>query len=193
MKRAAIYVRVSSDDRNPDLQLRECRKLCKGRGYEITREHIDQGFSGSLDRRLALDELMNDAKRKRFEVLVFWKTDRLARSLMHLLTLSGELEAFGIDLISVTDPIDTSTPHGKAFFQMSGVFAELERALILERVQAGIAAAKARGQTFGRPRVELDTQRLLDLRAQGLSLRKIAAVIGSNTGSVRRRLAEATT
>src|SRR5262245_51944973 len=170
----ALYVRVSTSEQTVDPQLDRLREYAQARGLEVVGEYIDAGQSGAKASRPALDRLVADTKRRRFDAVAVVKLDRLGRSLHHLLTLLGELEALGVDLISLDDGLDTRTPVGRLFFQIRGAFAEYERALIVERTRAGIAAARRRGRHPGRPRV-LDQKakaRAVRLRRSGKSLRE---------------------
>ena len=179
-RRVAIYARVSTLDESPDLQLDELRELSRRRGWVVVREYVDHGIGGSKASRPALDVLVADARLRRFDIVVIWKLDRLARSVRHLIDLSEEFEALGIDFISATESMDTTTPHGRMVFHILAAVGEFERDLILERICAGMKAAKARGVKMGRPRLEpteKEKQELLELRAQGLSIRKIAGIV----------------
>ena len=186
--RVALYVRVSTQDQHPDCQLDPLRTYAKARGLEVGGEYVDHGVSGAKARRPALDRMLADARRRRFDAVACVKLDRLGRSLTHLLTLTGELEALGVDLISLDDGLDTSTPAGRLFFAIRGAFAEYERTLIVERTRAGLAAARRRGARLGRPPV-LTTEsreRLRRLRVSGRSLREIAAVLGVGKDAIAR-------
>ncbi len=155
-KRIAVYARVSTSDQKPDLQVDALRELGARRHWKAAAEYIDRGISGTKDKRPALDKMLADAHRGRFDVLAVWKLDRLARSVRHLVLLADELRALGIDLVSVEDTIDTTTPSGRFTFHVLGAVAELERELIRERTIAGLHAARRRGARLGRPRVRFD-------------------------------------
>jgi DNA invertase Pin-like site-specific DNA recombinase len=176
-KRVAVYTRVSTGDQNADLQKNELTEYCQWRKMEITEIYSDV-MSGAKDRRPALDRLMADARRGKFDVVAVWRFDRFARSTSHLLRALEEFAALGIDFVSLKESIDTSTPTGKMVFTVLAAVAELERSTITERVRAGQRAAKRRGVRFGRPTVEVDTDRALKLRKQGLSWRDISAEVG---------------
>jgi DNA invertase Pin-like site-specific DNA recombinase len=150
--RAAVYARVSTIDQEPENQLTELRRYCELRGWSL-REYVDKGVSGSKDRRPALDELLRDAKRRRFDVLVCWRLDRLGRNLRHLILLLDELQALGIGFVTLGEGIDTSTPAGKLQLHILSAIAEFERERIRERVVAGLRRARAAGKRLGRPRV----------------------------------------
>ena len=149
--RAAIYARVSTFDQEPENQLAEVRRYVTARGWTAV-EYVDRGVSGAKDRRPALDELLRDARRRRFDVLVCWRLDRLGRNLKHLVTLLEELQALGIAFVSLNEGIDATTPAGKLQMHILGAIAEFERARIAERVKAGLQRARAQGKRLGRPR-----------------------------------------
>jgi DNA invertase Pin-like site-specific DNA recombinase len=149
--RCAIYGRVSTLDQEPENQLVELRRYVTARGWTAV-EYIDRGVSGAKDRRPALDRLVGDAKRRRFDVLVCWRLDRLGRSLKHLITLLEELQALGIAFVSLGEGIDATTPAGKLQMHILGAIAEFERGRVQERVRAGLARARSQGKRLGRPR-----------------------------------------
>jgi len=150
-KRVALYARVSSTDQNPAMQIRELREFCKARGWMIFDEYIDRGISGAKDSRPQLDRLMQDAYRRRFDVMAVWRFDRAARSVSHLLRVLETFRSLAIEFVSLSEQIDTTTPTGKMVFTVLGAVAELERSLIAERVRAGLRNAKAKGTRLGRP------------------------------------------
>lgn len=192
IKRAAIYARVSTDQQTTENQLKELRAMARRMGWKITEEYIDNGISGAKGReqRPAFDRLCKAAVRREFDVIMAWSVDRLGRSLRHLVDFLGEIHAKGVDLYLHQQGIDTTTPAGKALFQMCGVFAEFERAMIQERVKAGLARAKAQGKRLGRPRVALDIEhKILKARSNGKGIKKIAREIGVGVGTVQRVLA----
>jgi DNA invertase Pin-like site-specific DNA recombinase len=186
-KRAAVYIRISTNEQNPDLQKHELPEYCERRGWSVADVYEDH-VSGGKDRRPELDRLMADAKRRKFDVVVVWRFDRFARSTSHLLRALEEFSALGIDFVSVTEAIDTSTPAGKMVFTVLGAVAELERSIIRERVIAGQRAAKRRGVKFGRPGVAVDTAAVQALRGQGLSWRTIASQVGIPKDTLRRSI-----
>jgi DNA invertase Pin-like site-specific DNA recombinase len=186
--RAAIYARVSTGKQERDMQLRECRAHCRRAGWALAGEYTDTA-SGAKRERPGLDDLMALCRRRRVDLVVIWKLDRLSRSLADLLGTAEELKALGIDLVSLHDQIDTTTPTGKALFQLVGVFAEFERGILRERVRAGLQAARARGARLGRPPV--DPKRVKAARVlmkQGLSLRRAAKKIGMGAATLSRAL-----
>jgi DNA invertase Pin-like site-specific DNA recombinase len=187
--KAAIYARVSTANsgQDPTMQTRELREYCQRRGWELAGEpYVDVGVSGSKERRPELDRLMADAHRRRFDVVAVWKFDRFARSVSHLLRALETFRALGIEFVSLSEQIDTSTPMGKMVFTILGSVAELERSMIVERVKAGLRNARAKGKRLGRPRVVVDTFRIARLRERGCSWRTIARQVGCSARSARR-------
>jgi DNA invertase Pin-like site-specific DNA recombinase len=184
-----LYARVSTSDQSCEAQLHALRAYAQARGGEVV-EYVDAGGSGAKDRRPALDRLLADARRRRFDAVVVVKLDRLGRSLRHLLTLLGDFEALGVGFISLDDGLDTSTAAGRLFMQMRGAFAEYELAMIRERTRAGLAAARRRGKRLGRPNVLTPEQlaRVARLRRGGASMRGIAEILGTSKGTVQRAL-----
>jgi DNA invertase Pin-like site-specific DNA recombinase len=187
MKTVALYARVSTADQSCDLQLADLRRYAKQR-FEIIREYIDTGISGAQRHRPSLNALMADARKKRFDVVLVWKFDRFARSLKHLIDSLEDFGALGIDFVSYTEGVDTTTPSGRLLFHMVGAVAQFERDLIAERVRAGIAHAKANGKRIGRPPAVIDIEQVRRLRDQNLSLRKIANILNVPVSRVRRAL-----
>ena len=186
--RIGIYARVSTKDQSCELQVRDLRSYCTARGLDLVREYVDVGQSGAKDSRPELNILMDDARKRQFDAIVVWRFDRFARSTKHLLTALEEFRALGIQFISYQENVDTSTPLGQALFTIVSAVAQLERDLIRERVSAGIRNARANGKRLGRPRVKANLEEILQLRAEGHSLRKIAAKLGIGDGTVRDRL-----
>jgi DNA invertase Pin-like site-specific DNA recombinase len=157
--RAAVYARVSTFDQEPENQLAELRRYAGARGWTL-QEYVDRGVSGPKDRRPALDALLADARRRRFDVLVVWRLDRLGRNLRHLITLLEELQALGIAFVTLGESIDTTTPAGRLQLHLLGAFAQFERERIRERVTAGLQRAKAQGTRLGRPQVSIPVERV---------------------------------
>jgi DNA invertase Pin-like site-specific DNA recombinase len=151
IKKAAIYTRVSTVDQHPEMQQQELVEYVKRRGWSFYKEYPDKGMSGALERRPALDALLEDCRRKRIDVVVVWKFDRFARSLKQLLNALELFRALGIAFVSCTEAIDTSLPHGEMLFQIIGAIAQWERCLIVERVRAGLQHARSQGKRLGRP------------------------------------------
>src|SRR5271168_5006308 len=184
--RAAIYARVSTTNHGQDvtLQTRELQQFAQARGWQVAGEYVDAGVSGTKDSRPELNRLIVDAHKRRFDVVCVWRFDRFARSVSHLLRALETFKALGIDFVSFSEQMDTSTPAGKMVFTVLGAVAELERSLIVERVRAGLRNARAKGKTLGRPRVAVDASRIVYLRAQGQPWRAIAAELGLSVGTV---------
>jgi len=189
MKRAALYMRVSTVDQHPETQLLDLRQMAAQRGYEIVTEYTDR-VSGTKAKRPGLDELMRDARRGKFDVVLVWASDRIARSVKHYLDVLDELNHLGIEFLSFPENIDTGGPLGRAVVIIIGAIAELERNLIIERVRAGMRRAKLEGRHIGRRPLELDRQGIQRDRKQGHSLRQIAKAHLISPATVQRVLRE---
>jgi DNA invertase Pin-like site-specific DNA recombinase len=177
--KVAIYARVSTNgSQSPESQLLEIREYCERRKWKVWREYVDVGVSGSKEKRLELDKLLADAHRRKFDAVIVWKFDRFARSVSHLLRALETFRAQGIEFVSLSEQVDTSTPTGKMVFTVLGAVAELERSLIVERVRAGIRNARAKGKRLGRPRKIPNTDRINQLRANGASWRAVGIALG---------------
>jgi DNA invertase Pin-like site-specific DNA recombinase len=188
--RVALYARVSTlNNQDPEMQLSELREYAGRRGWQIVEEFSDQGVSGCKESRPALNRLMADACRRRFDAILVWKIDRFGRSLKHLVNALAELAALGVAFISLRDNLDLSTPSGRLMFQIIGAMAEFERALIQERVRAGLRNARSKGKKLGRPRVTVDASKIASLRAQGRSWGEIVEEMGIGNGTAQRALA----
>jgi DNA invertase Pin-like site-specific DNA recombinase len=168
------------------MQTREMEEFCDRRGWELVGNYVDNGITGSKESRPELDRLMADAHRRRFDTVIVWKFDRFARSVSHLLRALETFKALGIDFVSLSEQVDTSTPTGKMVFTVLGAVAELERSLIAERVRAGIRNARAKGKRLGRPRVAVDPSRIAALRSQGHSWGTIHRETGIAKGTAQR-------
>jgi DNA invertase Pin-like site-specific DNA recombinase len=168
------------------MQTRELREYCERRGWSVAGEYVDVGISGTKEKRPELDKLMVDAHRRRFDAVIVWKFDRFARSVSHLLRALETFKALGIEFVSFSEQLDTSTPAGKMVFTVLGAVAELERSLIVERVKAGLRNAKAKGKKLGRPRVRVNSEKIAALRSQGRSMRAIAGELGYSRTLVQR-------
>ncbi len=190
MKRAALYTRVSTQDQSTALQHDEATRTIAARGWELTSTFEDVGVSGAKGRRPGLDAILAAASKRRFDVLVVWRADRLFRSVHHMVTTLADLSALGVDFVSCTEPFDTSTPTGRLLFHLCAAFAQFERDVIIERTVAGIAAARRRGKRIGRPRRHVDIERARELLATGARLRDVAAALKVGYGTLRRALAE---
>ena len=191
-KRAAIYARVSTTNgQTPENQLAQLREVAAKADWEVIGEFVDHGISGAKgrDKRPQFDQLCKAATRREFDVVMAWSVDRLGRSVQDLVAFLGDLHGSGVDLYLHQQGIDTTTPGGKALFQMMGVFAEFERSMIRERVKAGLERARSQGKRLGRPRVSPETERaIMDARATGKGMLKIAREVGVGTATVQRVL-----
>lgn len=188
--RVALYARVSTlNNQDPEMQLAELREYADRRGWLIVEEFTDQGVSGCKESRPALNRLMADACRRRFDAVLVWKIDRFGRSLKHLVNSLAELAALGVAFIALRDNLDLSTPSGRLMFQIIGALAEFERALIQERVRAGLRNARNKGKRLGRPRVIVDVSRIASLRTEGRSWAEIVAQLGIGKGTAQRAFA----
>src|ERR1700730_6874996 len=181
-KRAAIYVRVSTAEQETDLQKHELQEYCERRGWSCV-VYRDKGQSGAKNDRPALTAMMNDLRKRKFDVLVVWALYRLARSLKQLLNIAEECRAVGVDLVSLKQNVDTTLPAGRLTFQVLGAVAEFEREMLRDRVKAGMAQARRSGKHVGRPaRRKLhatEVERMKLLRSQGMSVRKLAIDYGT--------------
>jgi DNA invertase Pin-like site-specific DNA recombinase len=188
-KRAAIYVRVSTDKQTVENQIRALREIAGRRGWEVVEEYHDAGISGAKgrDQRPGLDQMLKDASRRRFDVVMAWAIDRLGRSLIDLLGTIQGLEASGVDLFLEQQAIDTTTPAGKLMFQVTGAFAEFERSMMRQRVNAGLRRAIEQGMQLGRPRIdEAIEKRILSHLRKGTGILKTAKLCEVGTGTVQR-------
>ena len=186
----ALYARVSTDGQDPELQLMALRAHAVNRGWTITGEFIDQGYSGAKEKRPALDQLMKTAWSGTVQAVLVWRFDRFARSVKHLIKALEQFRSLNVNFISFQEQFDTSTPIGQAMFTIIGAMAHLERDIIRERVRAGLALAKARGTRLGRPAVRVNAQELTSLKTSGLSLHEMARQLRCSRSTVRRRLRE---
>ena len=191
MKRAALYLRVSTLDQHPETQLHDLRQMAAQRGLQIIGEYTDK-ISGTKARRPGLDDLLRDARRGRFDVVLVWAFDRMARSVKHLLEVLDELNRLQIEFISFRENIDTGGPLGRALIIIIGAIAELERNLIIERVRAGMRRAKLEGRHIGRQPLPIDRQAVKRDRANGRSLTEIAKSHNISRATVCRVLKEVT-
>jgi DNA invertase Pin-like site-specific DNA recombinase len=190
MKRAVLYLRVSTVDQTTANQERELRQVASRMGCKIIKVYKDHGIGAKgRDQRPAFDALCRDAAKREFDMVMAWSVDRLGRSLQDLVSFLSELHALKIDLFLHQQGLDTTTPSGKAMFQMLGVFAEFERAMIKERVRAGLARARSEGKTLGRPKIAEETERAIQAALKKKNrpgLRKIASTLGVGVGTVQR-------
>lgn len=170
-------------------QTRELEQFAHARGWQLVGSYVDAGVSGTKDSRPELNRLMRDAQRRRFDVVVVWKFDRFARSVSHLLRALEAFQALGIQFVSLSESLDTSTPGGKMVFTVLGAVAELERSLIAERVRAGLRNARVKGKRLGRPPAVVDAARIASLRSAGRSWREIMEQTGISKGTAQRAVA----
>jgi DNA invertase Pin-like site-specific DNA recombinase len=188
--KAALYTRVSTNDQSVQMQTLDLKRYCDQRGFEVFKEYCDQGVSGTKDRRPALDELVADAKKMKFDVVLVWRFDRFARSTKHLITALEEFRHLGIEFISYQENIDTSSPLGKAMFTIVSAISELERNILLERVRAGLRRARENGVILGRPKkLNLNVEEIKEMRKKGLSFRQIGKLIKVSPALVHKTLA----
>ena len=189
--RLAIYARCSTAEQTVDHQLDGLREYAQARQLQVVEEYLDHGVSGAKAQRPALDRLLADAHRRRFDAVLVWKLDRLGRSLSHLIRLVDTFGSLGIDLVSLGDPgLDTTSPHGRLLFSVMGAVAEFERDLIRERTRSGVAAARRRGKRLGRPRVHVPLAQAERLLASGRSVTTVAQELGVSRATLRRALAK---
>ena len=186
MKRIAIYARVSTDRQSTESQLNALREYAGKRAWAISKEYIDEGYTGSNTKRPAFNAMMADARKRKFDVLLVYKLDRLSRSLKDLITTLDDLKSMGIDFISYDNGLDTTTPTGRLIFNVVGAVAEFEKDIIRERVRAGLENAKRKGKRLGRPPV---SSHLVDeakkLRSEGMSFRQIGKQLGIPESTIR--------
>src|ERR1700730_3754762 len=181
-KRAAIYVRVSTNEQETDMQETELKEYCENRSWSCT-VYRDRGHSGAKNDRPALNALLGDMRKRKFDVVVVWALDRLARSLKQLLSVAEECKTLGVDLVSLKQNVDTTLPAGRLTFQVLGAVAEFEREMLRERVRAGMAQARRTGKHIGRPARRKfhagEIEKMRFARSQGASVRKLAADFGT--------------
>jgi len=195
-KKVAIYARVSTvgAGQDPEMQTRELKEYCERRGWTVVGEYVDRGVSGAKDSRPQLDRLMEEAHKRRFSLLVVWKFDRFARSVSHLLRALETFRALGIEFVSLTEQVDTTTPMGKMIFTILGSVAELERSLVIERVRAGMRNARAKGKRIGRPPLRqfspADVEKIRTVQAkEKASIRRLALRNNTTEWTINRILA----
>jgi DNA invertase Pin-like site-specific DNA recombinase len=188
-KSVAIYARVSTDRQTTDSQLNELRDFVRRAKWKDYREYIDNGYSGKNTQRPAYTEMLGHARRRRFDLLLVWKLDRLSRSLKDLIATLDELGHLGIDFVSYDNQLDTSSPSGKLVFNIIGAVAEFERDIISERVRAGLANARIKGKKLGRPQIpKADQKKIITLKNRGLSNRAIGRKLRIAESTVRKWL-----
>lgn len=189
--RVACYARVSTTEQTVENQPQDLRRYAVQRGWTIVEEFVDHGVSGAKDSRPSLNRLMLAARQRRFDIVLVWRFDRFARSTSHLIRALEEFHALGVAFCSFCEALDTGTPTGKVMFTVIAAMAEFERALIQERVRAGLRRARASGKRLGRPPLGADTCKARRLVRDGLSLRQAAKRLGVSDRTLRRRLARA--
>jgi DNA invertase Pin-like site-specific DNA recombinase len=189
MKRASLYMRVSTLDQHPETQLHDLRALAAQRGFTIVNEYTDK-ISGAKAKRPGLDQLLADARRGKFDVVMVWSFDRLARSVRHFLEVLDELNHLQVEFVSFRENIDTGGPLGRAIIIIVGAIAELERSLIVERVRAGMRRARLEGRHIGRPQLDLDRGAIVRHRAHGQSLGQLAKTFRVSRTTIARVLDE---
>lgn len=190
MLRAALYLRVSTLDQHPETQVHDLRSMAAQRQLQIVKEYVDHGISGTRARRPGLDEMMRDARRGRFDIVLVWACDRVARSVKHFLDVLDELNHLNIQFVSFRENIDTSGPLGRAIVVIVGAIAELERSLIVERVKAGMRRARLEGRHIGRRPLDIDRKAVIRERMTGRSLGQIAKAFHVSRASVARIIKE---
>jgi DNA invertase Pin-like site-specific DNA recombinase len=188
--KVAIYARVSTDDQTTEMQLRDLQEYAAARKFEIYKIYEDLGISGSVKSRPSLDQMMDDAKKRKFQAVLVWRFDRFARSTKHLILALEEFKEYGIDFISYNENIDTSSALGEMIFTIISGMAQMERRMIKERVMAGLKNARAKGKRLGRP-IKVREEMVRVLSQQGNSHRQIAAQLGISSASVHRALKKA--
>ena len=187
--KVAIYVRVSTNEQTTENQVRELTEWADRAGHQVVAIYDDNGVSGAKGReyRKEFDRLLRGAVRREFDLVAAWSVDRLGRSLQDLIGFLQVLHGAGVDLYLHQQALDTTTPSGKAMFQMMGVFAEFERSMISERVKAGLARAKSNGKKLGRPKIDAENEaRILELRSKGMGMLAIGKELGVGTSAVQR-------
>ena len=189
-KRVAIYARISTVNHNqdPEMQLRDLRRYVAARGWTVAEEFVDRGVSGSVESRPELNRLMDQARKRKFDVVAVWRFDRFARSTKHLLLALEEFRTLGVQFLSYNENIDTSSPMGQAMFTIVAAVATLERDLIRERVRAGLRNARSKGKRLGRPSREIDVAAIQRLRGEGKSFRQISETLSVPVTTVHRVL-----
>lgn len=189
MKRVAMYLRVSTREQTTENQRRELEQVIEKSGWDLVAVYEDAGVSGAKgrDKRPEFNELCKDAARRRFDVVMAWSVDRLGRSLQDLIGFLGDIQGAGVDLYLHQQGLDTTSPAGKALFQMLGVFAEFERSMIQDRVRAGLDRAKSNGKTLGRPRTSKAIEdEIRKHRSQGIGIHRTAKLVGCGVSVVQR-------
>ncbi len=188
IKKVAVYVRVSTKDQSVDMQVSDLERYSRERGFNVFGIYKDNGISGTKDNRPGLNQLMDDARKRKFDMVLVWRFDRWARSSKHLVNSLHEFRNLGIDFISYQENIDTSSPLGEAIFTIISAMSTLERDIIAERVKGGLRKARANGKRLGRPRSAVDTDKVVEYRKQNKSIRQIASEMNLSKRAVQRTL-----
>jgi putative DNA-invertase from lambdoid prophage Rac len=190
--RIAIYCRVSTADKNQDinLQMIPLREYAERQGWSIAKEYVDVGYSGGTDKRPGLQAMLKDCRRRLVDGVVIWKLDRLFRSLEHFVQLTSELQSLGIRLISLTEAIDLGSAQGRLLANLLAVFSEFEKDLIRERVLEGLVNARRKGKKLGRPSKDVDVETMLNLRTKGFGIKRIARQMKLSVGKIHKTLSE---
>lgn len=186
--RAARYIRVNPADRSPSIQADEIGRLIRERGWSLVETYIEGSGSRSFARRPESVRLIQDARRNAFDIVVVWRADRLFTGIRNMVATIDELTALGIHFVSTTEPFNTLGPDGHHFIRFVSALAELESQVPAERTRAGLDAARRRGSRIGRPRVDVDVQRALELKGSGKSLRETARILGVGAATLHRAL-----
>lgn len=188
--KVALYVRVSTigHGQSVDMQLLDLRKLAEQRGFDIAKEYSDEGHSGSKTSRPALDAMLADARKGRFQTILIWKLDRLGRSTAHLIGLLENFRAWGIELVSFSEGLDFSTTAGKLFYTLLGAFAEFEKDTIRERIRGGLRNARSKGRRPGRVCPDVSAEQLREALAGGQSYLEVSGRLGISPSTISRRL-----
>jgi DNA invertase Pin-like site-specific DNA recombinase len=188
--KVGLYARVSTLDKGQDTEVQLTDLRSYAQGWTVVGEYVDKGQSGAKDRRPELDRLMRDARKRKIDLILCWRLDRLGRSLKHLILTLDELQGLGVGFVSYNENLDLTSSTGRLMFQLLGAFAEFERNMIRERVIAGLNHAKAKGKRLGRPGVDLDLMKLNEMRGQGLTMRAMADKLGVSLGLVHKTLSK---
>jgi len=190
--KVGIYGRISTSDKNQDInvQLTPLREYAQRQEWVIMKEYLDEGYSGSTDKRPGLQAMLKDCRRRLIDIVVIWKLDRLFRSLEHFVQLASEFQSLGIRLVSITEAIDLGSSQGRLLANLLAVFNEFEKDLIRERVREGLANAKRKGKKLGRKSKEVDLDTLLELRGKGMGMKRIAKEVKASVGWVHKTLSK---
>lgn len=185
----ALYCRVSTDDKQDiTMQINDLNAYASTHGRTNLKFYTDEGISGSKSKRPALDSLMEDCRKGLIKSVIVWRLDRMGRSIAHLVVIADEFQKLGIEFISLKESIDTATPAGQLFYHLIAAFAQYERAIIIERVKAGLANAKRKGKKLGKKPLSVDIEEVRQMKSTGLTIRDIAKKLGTSTSPIMRIL-----